>query len=79
MSSPCVKVCCESSQNHDFHTAKNKEPALVATLKDRGKKSLVETMNSAIFVRYLISAYYDSTVITAEDILLGFNHSARSV
>lgn len=31
-------------------------------------------MNSAIFVRYLISAYYDSTVITAEDIVLGFKH-----
>lgn len=36
-------------------------------------------MSSAIFISYLMSAYYDSAVITAEDILVGFNHSAGSV
>lgn len=36
-------------------------------------------MSATIFIRYLISAYYDSAVITAEDILLGFNHLAGSV
>lgn len=78
MSSPFVKVCCESGQKRDFHTAKSEQSALVATLKTE-KKSLVETVTSAIFIMYLISGYYDSTVIRAEDILLGFNHSAGSV